>query len=1429
MKTAVVNYDDKSFKFVIQDENEYIQKTLLTSGKFYEKDLLESLTKLIDVNEGVALDIGANLGNHSIFFAGVLGLQVHSFEPLAQTYNLLQQNIKINEFENKIFTNNSAVGAENGWCEIENVDQANLGSTTVSRSQNGKIPLVTIDSYLSEINFSGNIKLIKIDVEGFEVSVLNGAMKTIKLFKPLLIIECQNMDRLYEALTVLKNDYFVYDVNCVTPTFTLIHKSYIDNKLIESNNGFGIPFYINKLLSYNSAQNNINLKYRKVSEGINDYKHKLEESHVNTKIMLEKISVLTASEVNLKHNLNEANNKYGISTEQVRDLEIKIEKIQLEKIALNERLNLAQEDIIFSSAITLPEAEFIKILKSLRIACIMDDFSFTSFKHECDLLQISPANWFNELNEFNPQLLFIESAWRGKDGLWDKKVGHISDEIKAILSYCKERSIPTIFWNKEDPVHFETFINLATLFDYIFTTDIDCVSRYKQKLKHNHVYFLPFACQPQINNPIEKYNRKDAFCFAGAYYVRYPERTTNLADFVFNLNKFRPFDIYDRNYYSDDINYKFPAEYRFFIVGNLKYDKIDLAYKGYKYAVNMNSIKQSQTMFARRAYELLASNTLTVSNYSRGIRLMFGELVVTSDDGNELLNRLKKLEHFPYYEDKLKLAGLRKAMSEHTYQDRLAFVYGKCFNIDVPNLLPSVVVFAKANNEHECLSHIENFTRQEHSKKKLILIINNSLSFLVNNIDCNIRILFDDMIMDTQISNFVMKHELVAFFSPNDYYGKSYLLDFAIATRFTTAPTLSKINYFYFENQKVLYCANQATYTYFDGKIYLFRSVMYIDQLGKQQLQDIVTKVEEPLIVKNVFIINPFNYCNSNNVSDFNDQSLKLVNDLALRTGLSMEMLHGWYEKSSFSYKDEDVINDDLSFFDGRLIFNSLTNAAKSENTLYTMMLDDNKLIINSMLDFAKHHYIYLQNKFSICDVCDGTVLKLHFMTSPGLNLQIVVKFFDKDNQPTGHQVLVANKNHEVIISENSANFILGMRIYASGAARVDGVLFGHRNIELPNLIGTTKTLLVTNNYPSYSDLYRNGFVHSRVKLYRENNVNVDVFKFKENITLNFDEFQDVDVTTGGTEALTNILSNNFYQNILVHFLDDKIWQVIKDELDNTRVFVWIHGAEIQPWHRREYNFVNDEELSIAKIDSDKRIKFWQEIMSNIHPNLHFIFVSQYFANEVMEDVNIQLPCHSYSVIHNPINIDLFSYVTKTAEQRKKILSIRTYASKKYGNDLSVAAILELSKKSYFSELEIKFIGDGKLFEETLLPLRQFKNVIIEQKFLKQDEIASLQKEFGIFLCPTRWDSQGVSKDEAMSSGLVVVTNNVAAISEFIDNTCGVLALKEDYITMANGIAELIENPAVFLEKSVAASQRVRRQTSNAIVIPQELQLFHAI
>ncbi|TQR28849.1 hypothetical protein DMB92_08920 [Campylobacter sp. MIT 99-7217] len=109
-------------------------------------------------------------------------------------------------------------------------------------------------------------------------------------------------------------------------------------------------------------------------------------------------------------------------------------------------------------------------------------------------------------------------------------------------------------------------------------------------------------------------------------------------------------------------------------------------------------------------------------------------------------------------------------------------------------------------------------------------------------------------------------------------------------------------------------------------------------------------------------------------------------------------------------------------------------------------------------------------------------------------------------------------------------------------------------------------------------------------------------------------------------------------------------------------------------------------------------------------------------------------------------------------------ISAKIFSSKKYANDLSIKAILELSKKDFFKDLSFKIIGDGELFDELVKPLKEFKNISIEKRFLRQNEISKLHKEYGIFLNPTRWDSQGVSRDEAMSSGLVPITNKLAAI-----------------------------------------------------------------
>ena len=85
--------------------------------------------------------------------------------------------------------------------------------------------------------------------------------------------------------------------------------------------------------------------------------------------------------------------------------------------------------------------------------------------------------------------------------------------------------MPVVFWSKEDPVHFGVFLKVAQAADFVFTTDADCVGLYKTCVGHDRVYYLPFAAQPKIHNPLEEYERQNKFCFAGSFYVRYQERS----------------------------------------------------------------------------------------------------------------------------------------------------------------------------------------------------------------------------------------------------------------------------------------------------------------------------------------------------------------------------------------------------------------------------------------------------------------------------------------------------------------------------------------------------------------------------------------------------------------------------------------------------------------------------------------------------------------------------------------------------------------------------------------------------------------------------------------------------------------------------------------------------------------------------------------
>jgi len=1056
-------------------------------------------------------------------------------------------------------------------------------------------------------------------------------------------------------------------------------------------------------------------------------------------------------------------------------------------------------------------------ISKLRTACVMDEFTYESYAPECTLYQLTPQNWKDEIETFNPDILFIESAWRGKDDLWGNKVGHNAHELQDIILWCNDHKVPTLFYNKEDPVHFETFLTTAQQFDYVFTTDIDCIAKYKSALGHERVFLLPFAAQPKHSNPIEKYKRKDAFCFAGAYYVRYPDRTRDLSNFVSELPEFKPLEIYDRNYGKDNPDYMFPDEYKPFIVGTLKHSEIDKAYKGYNYAINLNSIKQSQSMFARRIFELLASNTTSISNFSRGIRLLFGDLVFTSDSGKTLLQNLKHLNRNPIDVKKLRLAGLRKVMQEHTYEDRLLYVVSKLQNLPIQTTLPEVALFAYTTNKFDLQRNIDTFQSQTHTHKKLYILLPENMYKQMKS-EKDIIYLSIKQVKDKTLKNLISQPWISPILSKN-YYGPNYLLDMILATRYTDAKVIGKSAYYFMNNKnKSIELKNENNAYNYVKSIGYYASILHHSLYEDKTIEQWLHTIDGITLKRdNIFSVDPFNYCQD--VDKFEDAK-KTVDDLDDKNiGINLNLLTNRAEniaplkklKSTAKQWDASTLSE-------------LFRTPSHKNVIFST---DNLLFdIASKFPDGKHDYIYARKDFSLEELGFTDTVKYYIETTPGLNIQIVTFFIDASGQKISHAIKVTNKNQEIEIPIGTDKIRFGLRVYAGGNTTIKSWVLGHVPIPPAEVITQSTHLLLTNHYPSYDDLYKNAFVHTRVKAYKEENINIDVFRLREETSVSYHEFENIDVITGPQEALENMIKNGKYKSILVHFLDTNMWNVLKKFVNEIDIIVWVHGAEVQPWHRRKFIYKNNQEINDAKKTSALRMDFWKSVLDPMPEKLKIITPSKYTATTMMEDIKIKIPPKQYQIIHNVIDVDRFTYKLKSPEQRKKILSIRPYASEIYANDLSVKTVLLLSKKPWFNELEFKFIGDGVLFDETLEPLRSFDNVSIERGFLMQDEIANLHKEYGIFLVPSRMDSQGVSRDEAMSSGLIPVTNNITAIPEFVDKQCAILADAEDAVSMAEGIEKLFHNPKLFLEMSENAAKRVRKQTSKKFTIQKEMELI---
>lgn len=169
--------------------DDYIGRVVASSHRPYEYSLL--FASLIFAKRGTVVDVGANIGNHAMFWAVFTAAKVECFEPNPEAIEILNQNVS--GFGDRVVVHGHALGAKSGLVGMSRVD-GNLGATSVCMDASDGVSICTLD----DVRLS-DVSLLKIDVEGMEPDVLAGARTLLSTWKPVVWLEALGVDALAES------------------------------------------------------------------------------------------------------------------------------------------------------------------------------------------------------------------------------------------------------------------------------------------------------------------------------------------------------------------------------------------------------------------------------------------------------------------------------------------------------------------------------------------------------------------------------------------------------------------------------------------------------------------------------------------------------------------------------------------------------------------------------------------------------------------------------------------------------------------------------------------------------------------------------------------------------------------------------------------------------------------------------------------------------------------------------------------------------------------------------------------------------------------------------------------------------------------------------------------------------------------------------
>lgn len=704
----------------------------------------------------------------------------------------------------------------------------------------------------------------------------------------------------------------------------------------------------------------------------------------------------------------------------------------------------------------------------VKVACIFDEFTFHSFSAVFELCQITPSDYETELAEFRPAFLWVESAWRGKDDTWFNKLINDTTELVKILELCRSLGIPTLFWNKEDPLYFDSFTQrspVAQLFDAVCTTELDMLPKYRHLLRHTNVYWLPFTVNVQQHHPLQSGTRNNGFCFAGSYYPQFPKRCMDFEQMIEALQLCGiPGDIYDRNFADRSSPHQFPQRYHAQIKGSLPYSEIEKAYKGYRYGVSMNTVVSGQTMFARRALELIASNTVVLSNYCRAFRLLFGpkgSIMIQTGGGPNL--------------------DFKDPSTE--LRDRALMLYKCLEDYSVVTWAPKVLSYVGIPQQKPSIP-----------AKVLVLGIaaDSTEAERVQNM-LEAQVFRDYQLVWSEDFHFDLVHDYkwICIFDGSCWYSPVYLKHMILISSVYPDTIISKP-----DDKHALWQKVQTDFAYvskLNNKAWLSPIGLFSDNLlhsGDELSQQ---------CLGNILEIEPFDYFSDYHVVE---KDLELINFLTLSDhdiGLSIEKL----EQIAKHYNKTPSILYSQNVPAILEIADSLT----ATPYIKAVLERENQILeLHSVLQHGKHSYINME---TLLDVSDFAMRRFSmiYLTEQSSTTLLDIHFLDDQKRLIRRQLFCSGESIDEYIPERSRYILVGFRCRGPGVTRVLRLQFGRR-VEIPSmLLPIAKHLLQCNE-------------EQLPQLLASSHSDTELFVLSEDIDFRYEFREGLDITYGGEKVL---------------------------------------------------------------------------------------------------------------------------------------------------------------------------------------------------------------------------------------------------------------------------------------------------------------------